>query len=311
MRRTRFTYKNALHHVYNRGIKRMPIFLNDDMKIFFIKLLYEKSRQYGIEIFSYCVMTNHYHITLKNSSLRMSDMMRDINSIFAMTYNSLNDRKGYVLDNRFYSIPIEDIIHLMTVIAYNLMNPVRALITDNVFNYAWSSVHEIFSNACDKSHFITSYDYVESIFGNESNFIKCLNEMGYRDPQISKDRNMSVIGSKEYLEKVLKKMDRRISVNSEPIKMKRVSDVNNRRSCDQIILEVEHKFQIKLNKLDYRQHKAKKIRYLLLIALREEACLSYSEIQKISPFNKVKNNSLSRLYCYAIKLMSEGKLDDI
>lgn len=305
----RFTYKNALHHVYGRGIDRIPIFNDDNMKCLFIDLLREHSRKDGIEVYSFCIMTNHYHITLRNNTLKMSDMMRDINSSFAIAYNSISDRKGYVWENRFGSVPIEDSKHLITAIAYTLMNSVRAGIVNNLYEYPWSSIHELFSDSIDKSKFITKYRFIEQLFGSEKNMQKCMRELGYKKPQYSRDRYLTVIGSSGFLDEVVKNMNRRKPERSDESRMKRREDSpTEKRTLEEVIKSIEKQFDIRINKLDYRIARNKKIRYLLLISIRENTLCSYKTIHRLKPFKHLKYKSLSALYSHALKLRKQGKI---
>jgi len=73
MRRARITYEGAFHHVMNRGIKGEAIFSGDLEKSQFLDYLKEFSQKLRIRLLAYCVMDNHYHIIIQNSSGRMSE----------------------------------------------------------------------------------------------------------------------------------------------------------------------------------------------------------------------------------------------
>jgi len=93
-----------------------------------------------IRLFSYCVMDNHYHLVLENSSGRMSDCLRLLNGQYGMYYRKMYGGKGYVFQSRFKSTIIENDGYLIKSIAYLLQNPVRAGIVAIARNYIWSSV---------------------------------------------------------------------------------------------------------------------------------------------------------------------------
>ena len=55
----RIEYPGACYHIMNRGNQRMDVFSSaDDYKLFLDKLVYY-AEIYQIEIFSYCLMSNH------------------------------------------------------------------------------------------------------------------------------------------------------------------------------------------------------------------------------------------------------------
>ncbi len=78
MRIARVTYKGAYHHVMNRGIEGKNIFPDDKAKQYFLNILCDKSRNLKIRLLARCVMDSHYHLTLQNSSGRLSDFMEDV-----------------------------------------------------------------------------------------------------------------------------------------------------------------------------------------------------------------------------------------
>jgi putative transposase len=69
MKRVRITYEGAFHHVMNRGINDEDIFCPGKCKTHFLDYLETYSRKLKIRIFAYCIMDNHYHLVLENSSL--------------------------------------------------------------------------------------------------------------------------------------------------------------------------------------------------------------------------------------------------
>ncbi len=73
MRRARITYEGALHHAMNRGINGDDIFVGSKSKTTFLDLMQDTARKLKIRILAYCIMDNHYHLILENSSGRMSD----------------------------------------------------------------------------------------------------------------------------------------------------------------------------------------------------------------------------------------------
>jgi putative transposase len=76
MRRERITYPGAYQHVMNRGYDGNDIFSGNKNKAQFLNYLEEASKQMKIRIFAYCIMDNHYHLALENSSGMMSQFLK-------------------------------------------------------------------------------------------------------------------------------------------------------------------------------------------------------------------------------------------
>ena len=90
----RIEYANAFYHVMNRGAGRRAIFNTEDEQELFLSLLSEAHSQYNIEVHSYCLMTNHYHLLIKPPMANLSRAMRHINGIYTQRYNRLNGTDG-------------------------------------------------------------------------------------------------------------------------------------------------------------------------------------------------------------------------
>src|SRR4030042_1581932 len=124
MRRARITYEGAFHHVMNRGIEGLAIFSEDYLKEKFIEFLSDKQEKLKIHLFAYCVMDNHYHLVLENTGGRMGNFMKQLNGQFGTFYRKQVKGRGYVFQNRFKSILIQDTTYLQMAVAYVLRNPV-------------------------------------------------------------------------------------------------------------------------------------------------------------------------------------------
>ena len=99
MRRARVVYDGSYHHVMNRGLEGRSIFLGDKSKSFFLNLLKEKSKKLKIRLLGYCVMDNHYHLILQNSSAKLSEFMKQLNGHYGMIYRKKEGEKGYVFQD--------------------------------------------------------------------------------------------------------------------------------------------------------------------------------------------------------------------
>ena len=61
----RIEYGGAYYHVMNRGRARQKIFHNEEYFEAFLKTLEEAHSRFGVQILSYCLMSNHYHLLAK------------------------------------------------------------------------------------------------------------------------------------------------------------------------------------------------------------------------------------------------------
>lgn len=90
---------------------------------------------------------------------------------YAMYYNKMQDRYGYVFQNRFKSEIIENERYLYGVLRYVHNNPVNAYMISNVLDYKWSSINDYIN---DKSEIVCD-EYKKNIlesFNNIDEFIR-------------------------------------------------------------------------------------------------------------------------------------------
>ena len=72
------TYKDAWHHVMNRALNDDPILAGYGDKKYFLKLLVDSATAKRIRVLVCCLMRNHYHLIVQNTSERLSDFMRQL-----------------------------------------------------------------------------------------------------------------------------------------------------------------------------------------------------------------------------------------
>ena len=199
MRIRRSTLKDSgrgqYFHVTSRVVERRFIF-GEREKEYFLRIIRQYEGFTGVQVMSYCLMSNHFHLLihvpgrpesipedevirrmrclykkeqieefrerleefnndihqrfreemLDKVRVRMYDLshfVRELKLRFSKYYNSLNDRKGTLWEERFKCSLIEgDPNALMNTAAYIELNPVRAGIVDDPKDYRWCSYTE-------------------------------------------------------------------------------------------------------------------------------------------------------------------------
>jgi len=300
MRRARLTYKNAWHHVMNRGYGGKNIFIDEDDKKYFVYLIKTLSKKLRIVIAAFCVMDNHYHLILQNKSGKMSNFMRDLNGDYGFYFRQRYGGKGYVFQNRFHSTLIQEENYLEQAIFYTLMNPVRANIVDNPFEYIWSSVHCYFSQPKNKlSLCFVDTSVVKKKIKRKNTLLIELQNFGGQELKFISTRAGPVFGDESFKKNAIRLFDRRQNSQEE-------FDIKRRKNESFIsvkkIRSIIHKeYGINLASLLFYSRKEKKIRRHFLVLLKEEGGLKYSDIILLPEFKKLKLSSLSGIYATAVK----------
>ncbi len=86
----------GFHHIYNCGVEKRKIFMDEKDKDKFLELVCEVSKLYHFTIHSYCLMDNHYHLFLENTLENLSLGMRQINASYAKYFNKRYNRVGHL-----------------------------------------------------------------------------------------------------------------------------------------------------------------------------------------------------------------------
>jgi putative transposase len=111
-------YAGAWHHVMNRGAGRRAVFRSDADREIFLECLIEAARRHQLEIHSYCLLDNHYHLLLRSLEGRLSQAMQCLSSRFTQRTNYKVATDGPLFRGRFASVAINSDAHLVQVLRY-------------------------------------------------------------------------------------------------------------------------------------------------------------------------------------------------
>ncbi|MCK5195208.1 MAG: transposase [Desulfobulbaceae bacterium] len=127
------------HHVTQRGVRSLPVFFEDNDRIEYLRLLKKQTERFGVQILSYCLMTNHIHlIAVPESETCLAKAIGEAHRLYTRTINERLGVKGYLFQGRFFSCPLDE-NHLLSALRYVERNPVRAKMAKLPWDYRWSS----------------------------------------------------------------------------------------------------------------------------------------------------------------------------
>jgi len=130
-------------HVLNRGNGRQNVFHKDGDFQAFLDLLGEARKRYGIKLFAYCLMSNHFHLLLQTEKGdELSRCMQWLMTSHVRRYHRHYGTSGHVWQGRFKSFIVQQDEHLLTVARYIESNPLRAKMVESPTDWPWSSYHQ-------------------------------------------------------------------------------------------------------------------------------------------------------------------------
>ena len=138
-RRNRIVVPGLPHHITQRGNGRKCVFDSDVDRRVFLELLGRYAGAYGMSIWGYCLMSNHFHLIVVPE--REDSAAKALGSLLANYARYLNVQRescGHLWQARYYSVPMEP-VYCWKALAYVEHNPVRAGMIETAERYRWSS----------------------------------------------------------------------------------------------------------------------------------------------------------------------------
>ncbi|MFA6437535.1 MAG: transposase [Candidatus Paceibacterota bacterium] len=153
MKRPEF-FCNKIYHIYNRGVDKRNIFLDDIDRFRFIHDLFEfndinpvfnagynfrnksievglqyidnknKPRKLLVEILAFCLMPNHFHLLLRQRKENgITEFMRKLGTGYTNYFNQKYTRSGVLFQGKFKALLIEKETHFIYLPHYIHTNP--------------------------------------------------------------------------------------------------------------------------------------------------------------------------------------------
>lgn len=143
MRGPRISYPHAVYHVINRFVDKHPFFKDPEDYRYFLKVFHETARTFGVIIYAFVLMPNHFHLLIETPRPNISKFLHRLLTSAVKGMNRRRNRVGRLMQGRSKTILIETDSYFHTAFAYVLLNPVRAGIVDEPFGYPWSSANDM------------------------------------------------------------------------------------------------------------------------------------------------------------------------
>lgn len=141
-RRARLVLPGLPLHITQRGVNRCAIFVDDDDRHHYRRLLRKHCDASEVAINAYVLMDNHVHILASPPDAgTLAKAMRGCGQSYVRRFNEKHGRCGALWQERFGSFPVESDRHLLVVLRYIELNPVRAGMVVDPADHPWSSVH--------------------------------------------------------------------------------------------------------------------------------------------------------------------------
>jgi len=198
----RIQYPGAVYHIMNRGRVRQPTFVDDADNLAFLDTLAEAHRLWGIEVFAYSLMGNHYHLCLRTPKGNLSRVMRHVDGIYTQRFNRRHRRDGTLFRGRYKAILIDADDYLAAVVRYIHLNAVEAGLAKMPEEYRWAS-HRYYLQAKGVPEWLDTEEALEQIGARVAfhEFVLTGNEETLKHYYEAR-RQSPILGSEAFIERI-------------------------------------------------------------------------------------------------------------
>ena len=138
-RLARVVLPDCSYHVTHRGNRCEDVFFTVDDRLRYLRLLREYAERYAMEVWAYCLMTNHVHLIVQpKRSDSLAKAIGNAHRHYSRAVNRRHEWTGHLWAGRFFSTPLDE-AHLWLAVRYVELNPVRAGLVCDPTEYRWSS----------------------------------------------------------------------------------------------------------------------------------------------------------------------------
>ena len=108
-RRARVIVPNCPHHIVQRGHNRNVVFVSDDDYRYYLENLIEAKVELGIQVYAFCLMTNHVHLIVEPNDgvASVAELMKRLAARQTRYVNKLERRTGSLWEGLYKISPIE------------------------------------------------------------------------------------------------------------------------------------------------------------------------------------------------------------
>jgi len=150
----------------SRGTLKQKIFIRNEDRLDFLGKLAEVISKYEWCCYAYCLMDNHYHLLIETPRTNLSERMHKLLNYYCKRFNWRHGGVGHVIQGRFISPIVEREEHLMEIIRYTALNPVKGGLVSEPGQWRWSSYRAICGLA--PAPWFLDVNFTLGIFGNDT-----------------------------------------------------------------------------------------------------------------------------------------------
>jgi len=303
----RVEYPGAFYHVINRGNAGENLFKGIRDREKFLEYLETAIERFSLKIYTYCLMTNHFHVLLETQLPNLSQAIQWVNVSYAGYFNRKYRRNGHLFQGRFKSILVDADEYLKQLSRYIHLNPVRANLVEHPDEYKWSSYSTITGKTKEPAWLESAW--LLSQFGTKrkqaiTNYKKFVEEANTKDlKNPAKDLSGGfILGSPDF---VIWIKEAFLSTRSDENEIPQLRELKPRINIDQIVEAVCREFNCEIEIILQKGRKRNVARDVAIYLVR---VLSGEKGKNIGEyFGNISGAAITRRYNCLVKQIENSK----
>ncbi len=139
MARQQRDQSEGVRHIWCRGNRRQPVFVDDFDRERYLVLLDKVCKKLGWRVVAYCLMTNHVHLVVDVPAGTLAYGMQLLSGQYAQAFNRRHGYTGHLWQGRYSSTRVDDEAYGLQLSRYVVQNPTRAGMVQEAVDWKWSS----------------------------------------------------------------------------------------------------------------------------------------------------------------------------
>ena len=250
----RIQFENAIYHVMSRGVGGKQVFLTRGDYVRFLECIERTIEKFGLEIFAFVLMGNHYHLLLRTPQANLSKAMQWLQTSYGVYYNKRHDSRGHVFQGRYKSILVGEEVYWERLSLYIHLNPIRAGMVERLEEYQWSSYTDYIS--MEKRHKWVLSEEILKRFGGDSKqqrikYQELIKEVSGKDEDVLDEvRYGLILGSEEFSSWIQGRfLGAKDEVEEELPQRKRMRDSKDREIVEKVFEAAMKEFGVEKSEL--------------------------------------------------------------
>jgi len=141
------------YHIYNRGVNRENIFIEERNYAYFLAL-YARYILPIADTYAYCLLRNHFHFLVRLKDFKEvegqkepSQYFSNLFNAYAKTINLTYDRTGSLFQRPFGRVRVDSDVYFIKLIPYIHQNPQRHGFVDDYRDWPYSSYRALIGSS--------------------------------------------------------------------------------------------------------------------------------------------------------------------